>query len=106
MSVNQSEAKDIGYRVGMQREKLPIYDSYQGTGDHTEVFPINMREILICNDSLTADLTIQIIGPASLNTTFTLKPYEIMDERLTEFSSVVIDAVGAWRFWTRTHLLP
>lgn len=90
----------------MQREKLPIYDSYEGTGDHTEVFPINMREILVANDSTTDDMTVQVIGPASLNTTFTLKPYEVMDERLTEFSSVVIEATGAWRFWTRTHLLP
>lgn len=106
MSVDYSAAKDNGREVGMQRDKLPVYESYQGTGNHSESFPINMREILVANDSTTEDLEIQITGPASLNTVFVLKPYEVMDERLPEFNQVYITAVGAWRFWTRTHLLP
>lgn len=106
MSINSSTARDIGREVGLQRDKLPVYESYQGTGNHTEAFTINMREILIANDSTTEDLEIQITGPASLNTVFVLKPYEVMDERLPEFNQVDITAVGAWRFWTRTHLLP
>lgn len=106
MSVDQAAARDNGREVGIQRDKLPVYDSYEGTGDHTENFPFAMREILISNDSETDNLTVQIVGPASLNTAMTLKPREVMDERFPEFTSVAIDAVGAWRFWVRSHLLP
>lgn len=106
MSVDQAAARDNGREVGIQRDRLPVYESYEGTGNHTESFPINQREILVANDSTTDDMTVQIIGPASLNTTFRIKPYEVLDERMPEFNQVVIEAVGTWRFWTRCHLLP
>lgn len=105
MAINLSQMKDIGRQVGIQRDKLPVYESYEGTGNHDETFPVNMREVLISNDSTTDDLTIQVVGPASLNITITVKAYEVLDERFPEFSGVSIVATGAWRFLVRSGLI-
>lgn len=108
MAVNipVSQGLDRGKEVGIQRHRLSVYEFYAGTGNHTEVFPSNMRELVIANDSITDNLQVQVIGPASLNITFILLPYDIIDERLPEFTSIVITAVGAWRFYPRTGAIP
>ena len=97
---------DYGKDAGMQRPKLCVYEFYQGTGNHTETFPIKMRELLFSNDSTSANCTIQLIGPANLNISIILLPNEVVDERFPEFTSVVITATGDWRFYPRTHLIP
>lgn len=102
MSVTKSEQKDQGMVQGIQRPKLVVYEFYRGTGNHTEVFPFNMRELVFSNDS-EGEISVQIIGPASLNTTVVLLAGEVIDERLPEFTSVVVTAAGlAWRFYTRS----
>lgn len=105
MAVNVPASLDNGKEAGIQRVKLPVYESYAGTGAHTENFPYVMRELLFSNDS-NGDLTVQVLGPSSLNITITVKAYEVLDERFTDFSQIVITGAGAWRFWPRTSVLP
>ena len=103
MSVNPIATKDKGKDRGIQRDKLPVYEFYSGTGDHTENFPIVMRELVFSNDSLTTNVSIQLLGPAELNTTFVLLPNEVLDERLPAFTTLVITGGGVpWRFYVRT----
>ena len=105
MSVNIASLRDQGWVQGIQRPKLCVFDFFMGSGNHTEVFPHPMRELFFSNDH-TASATIQLIGPASLNTTFVLLPGETIDERINEFTSIVITATGDWRFYPRSAILP
>lgn len=106
MAVNLGQ-QDAGKDSGIQRVKLPVYEFYSGSGDHTENFPYVMKELVFSNDS-TGTITVQVLSPApaSLNISFVLLKGEVLDERLPDFTQVVISASGlAWRFYTRMGLI-
>lgn len=102
MASDPSAQKDIGIPAGLQRERLPVWEFYAGTGDHEETFPHLMRELCFTNDG-SGDIDVQVVGPADLNITITLKGGEVLDERFPPFSGVAIVGPGQeWRFYTRS----
>jgi hypothetical protein len=105
MAFDLESAQKRGWEAGKERIKLCVYEFYSGTGNHTEAFPITMRELCFKNDS-AADIEVQIIGDNDLNITMVAKAREVFDERFAEFHTVVITGAGAWRFFPRTHLIP
>jgi len=107
VDVSPSANRDRGMDVSIQRPKLAVYEFYQGTGNHTENFPHEMRELTFSNDS-TGTITVQIIGPASCNITVVLLAKDVLnDQRFPAFTSLVITGVGlAWRFYVMSSLVP
>lgn len=104
MAVDINAIKDRGKDRGLQRTKLPVYEFYAGSGNHTETFPYAMRELVFSNDS-AGTINFQVIGPYSLNITFQVLAGDVVDERFSEFTSVVVTGSGAWRFYPRTGLI-
>lgn len=107
VDVTPSNTRDKGKDVNIQRPKLAVYDFYSGTGNWTENFPHEMRELTFSNDS-SGTITVQVIGPASCNITFILLAREVLnDQRLPAFTSLVITGVGfPWRFYVMSALVP
>ena len=104
MAVDVEASIKRGHEAGKERAKLCVYEFYAGSGDHTENFTIPMRELVFKNDS-TNDFTVQLLGPDNLNITFTVKGKEVFDERFPEFTTLVIEGTGAWRFYPRSHVI-
>ena len=106
MAVDVAGALQRGHEAGKERVRLCVYEFYAGTGNHTEVFPLAMRELVFTNDS-DATMTVQILGINGLNVTATIRAGEVLDERFPEFDTVVIVAPTGkgWRFYPRSHLI-
>jgi hypothetical protein len=108
MGLNTAAARDEGLIQGIQRSKLCVYDFYASTGNHIETFPSEMRELFFANDSKN-EMSVQVVGPASLNIVFVLKGGETIDERLPVFTGIsitTVSATDAWRFYPRSALIP
>lgn len=71
-------------------------DFFSGTGNLAKKFEDEREELVLINDG-TADLSFTA-GPYM---TWTLKPGEVFDERLAEFSSLTITSTGAYRGYVR-----
>ncbi|AXN39844.1 hypothetical protein [Peribacillus butanolivorans] len=70
-------------------------DFFSGTGNMTKKLVEECEELVIVNDG-TEDLTF-----TAGYTTWTLKPGEVFDERITGFESIAITATGAYRGYVR-----
>ncbi|MBA9027528.1 hypothetical protein [Peribacillus huizhouensis] len=71
-------------------------DFFNGTGNLSKKFVSEREELVIVNDG-TSDLTFNA-GPY---TTWTLKPGEVFDERIAEFTYLNITGSGAYRGYVR-----
>ncbi len=89
---------------GNQRSSLPVYDSKtDGNGNFTWTMDHLMRECFFSNDStLNQSCTLQFLGPYNLNLNFKLYAGETFNERLPDFSSIVITATDLWRAYVRS----
>jgi hypothetical protein len=91
-----------GAYEGIQRGVLPVYASGQETGNQALVMDHEMRDLFVANDSESAEMTINVIGPASLNLTFVLYAGETLNERMPEFTQVNVTASDYWRWYVRS----
>lgn len=106
-SVSTTQSGDSAYNYwekGNTLTKSPVYDSSgqtQNSGNATLTMDFPMRELFLSNDG-NGNLTIQVIGNASLNLNFLLLPGETFNERLPLFTSLIITTSGAWRYYVRS----
>lgn len=70
-------------------------DFFKGTGNFSMKFGDEREELVLINDG-TADLSF-----TAGYTTFTLKPGEVFDERITGFKSITITATSSFRGYVR-----
>ncbi|AXN39862.1 hypothetical protein [Peribacillus butanolivorans] len=70
-------------------------DFFNATGNFSVKFGSEREELVVINDG-ASDLTF-----TAGYTTFTLKPGEVFDERITEFTSLTITAMGSFRGYVR-----
>ena len=94
---------------GNERAKLPVIGSDNGTpvsGNYTITIgidiPVSGRELFLVNNS-GANMTI-VINCDGGSIGFLLYPNEQFDERLPLFSSVVVTALGSWRWRVRGNV--
>lgn len=106
MGITRSATKPGHETHWYNRNFLPVVDSGSESGNKVLSFTYAMRELYITNDDPEADLTVVVTGEASLSLTFTLKAGEYLDERFPEFLAVTVTATGAWRWYTRSGLVP
>lgn len=90
---------------GIQRDVLPVdaMGGYTGTQDLFMDYP--MRELLIANDDTTNSMSINVIGDAGYSVSFTILPYEVLNERFYPFTEVKVTATGAWRYIVRSGII-
>lgn len=93
------------HEQGIQRPRLPVDDCGGYTGSQTLYMSYPMREIVLANDSSSANLTFTITGPSSYSITFTLLPGDVFDERLAPFTQVAVTATGDWRYVVRSGVV-
>lgn len=105
MSIDFSKMGKSHADQGIQRSKLPVDDCGSYTGNQTLYMTYAMRELLISNDSTTANLSFTVTGPSSYSITFTLLPNEVFDERLAPYTSVAVTATGSWRYIVRSGVV-
>lgn len=102
MSLDFAKMKREALDRSIQRLKLPADEGGGFTGNETLFLTYPMRELLIANDSTTANLTFTLTGPADQTFTFTLQPGDILDERFYPFTEIDVVATGAWRYIVRS----
>jgi len=102
MTINLSTMAKQAYYFGDQRTSLPVYDAGSETGNQVLTMDHPMRELFVSNDDATESLTVQVLGDAGLDITFTLLHGEVLNERFTEFTSAIVTATGSWRWICRS----
>lgn len=97
----------LGSENGYERAKLPVIGSSgttQQSGNYTITQGVDFlmpgRELYISNDNQSnMQITVNLIENGIIE--FLLLPIETIDERLPLFSSVIVQASGAWRWYIR-----
>jgi hypothetical protein len=102
MTINLNTMQKQGWYHGDQRTSLPVWDAGSETGNLVLTMDHPMRELFVSNDDATSSLTVQVLGDAGLDVTFTLLHGEVLNERFTEFTSAIVTATGAWRWIVRS----
>lgn len=90
---------------GIQRTILPIDAAGGFSGNQDLIMTYPMRELLIANDSTTANLTFTLTSDSSYSVTFTLQPGDILNERFYPFTEINVTATGAWRYIVRSGII-
>lgn len=102
MTFNTTTMRRGAAYEGIQRGRLPVYQSGEDTGNETLVMDHPMRELFFINDSSTANATVVVSGPDNLSLSFTIAPGDRIDERFPEFDTVTITATHGWRWYVRS----